>query len=141
MNNTFFGSLAEITSRTDLNLTIKTKDGIMSVLVMPKAITMSGTPAELDGGFLEAISKPFAKAEGLTVNAPKAETVAKSAAAAKPEAKKTPEQKPAATPKEAARAKPVNEPGSLFTIPVDEDDEDLAVDAEEIGGGGVNNHE
>lgn len=122
MNNTFFGSLAEITSRTDLNLTIKTKDGIMSVLVMPKAITMSGTPAELDGGFLEAISKPFTKAEGLTVNAPKAETVAKPAAATKQEAKKTSEPKPASAPKEPTKPKQADEPGSLFTVPVDDDE-------------------
>lgn len=131
MDKTFFSDLEEISSRNDLQLTIKTKDGIMSVLVMPKAITLSGTPAELDAGFLDAIRKPFAKTEGLSVSTSlKPDTAPKTTAKAEPAKQtKAPEPKPAAAKRPDVKKAPA-EPDGLFA-PVDDEEEELAAESGE----------
>src|SRR6185503_15480378 len=71
----FFTEMEPITDEVEVSLTIKSKGGIISVLVMPKAtstkikqITISGTAAELDAGFIESIKQPLKSVAGMQVN-------------------------------------------------------------------------
>lgn len=66
---------------TDLNINIRRTDGKLSVAVMPRRTTLkdeagqaivplilNGTPMELDGQFLQIITTPLQKAQGILTN-------------------------------------------------------------------------
>lgn len=70
-----------MTEGVDITLVIRRSGGQMIVSALPKAnglkdeaqnriipLTMTGTPAEMDEGFLAAVSKPLTKASGLLTN-------------------------------------------------------------------------
>ncbi len=78
----FFQSIYQIMSAgTDLNINIRRTDGKLSVAVMPRRTTLkdeagqaivplilNGTPMELDGQFLQIITTPLQKAQGILTN-------------------------------------------------------------------------
>lgn len=78
----FFQSIYQMMSAgTDLNINIRRTDGKLSVAVMPRRTTLkdeagqaivplilNGTPMELDGQFLQIITTPLQKAQGILTN-------------------------------------------------------------------------
>jgi len=78
----FFQSIYQMMSAgTDLNINIRRTDGKLSVAVIPKRTTLkdeagqaivplilNGTPMELDGQFLQIITTPLQKAQGILTN-------------------------------------------------------------------------
>lgn len=78
----FFQSIYQMMSAgTDLNINIRRTDGKLSVAVMPRHTTLknetgqaivplilNGTPMELDGQFLQIITTPLQKAQGILTN-------------------------------------------------------------------------
>lgn len=78
--STFFKSIEQIAGQVELQFNIKAKDGILTVMVTPKAqikdsafsnmkpLFISGSADELDNEFLEAIAKPLEKAAGIIHN-------------------------------------------------------------------------
>src|SRR5690554_5028306 len=79
MNN-FFTQLAAVIGKAELQLNIKTKGEQLTVMLTPKTsaddpalanlqpLFVTGTPAQLDEDFINAISKPLQKAVGLIAN-------------------------------------------------------------------------
>ncbi|SHK93589.1 PRTRC system protein E [Chitinophaga jiangningensis] len=71
----FFVELAQLGNNIDIDIRIKQKGGSFTVSVLPAMhgltipVIVTGTPEELDGGFLSAISLPVKEAMGLVVNA------------------------------------------------------------------------
>ena len=78
----FFQSIYQMMpAGTDLSINIRKMDGNLSVAVMPKRtglkdeagqlivpLILNGTPVELDGEFLQAVTAPLQKAQGILVN-------------------------------------------------------------------------
>lgn len=78
----FFQSIYQMMSAgTDLSINIRRMDGNMSVAVMPKRsnlkdeagqlivpLVLNGTPIELDGQFLQSVTAPLQKAQGILIN-------------------------------------------------------------------------
>ena len=78
----FFQSIYQMMSAgTDLNINIRRTDGKLSVAVMPRRTTLkdeagqaivplilNGPPMELDGQFLQIITTPLQKAQGILTN-------------------------------------------------------------------------
>lgn len=91
----FFQSIYQtITEGTDMNINIRKVGNSLSVAVMPRRngmkgemqqnmvpLIVSGTPAELDAGFLQTIAQPLQKVQGLLINAENFEKQAETAAA------------------------------------------------------------
>jgi len=73
----FFTKLQEIAKDVDLTFRVKEKNGRYTVLVQPelanankvKALTITGTAAELDDNFFGEVQKSMVAIEGLTSNA------------------------------------------------------------------------
>ena len=78
----FFQSIYQMMSAgTDLNINIRRTDGKLSVAVIPRRTTLkdeagqaivplilNGPPMELDGQFLQIITTPLQKAQGILTN-------------------------------------------------------------------------
>ena len=78
----FFQSIYQMMSAgTDLNINIRRTDGKLSVAVMPRRTTLkdetgqaivplilNGTPMELDGQFLQAVTSPLQRVQEVLVN-------------------------------------------------------------------------
>ena len=78
----FFQSIYQMMSAgTDLNINIRRTDGKLSVAVMPRRTTLkdetgqaivplilNGTPVELDGQFLQAVTSPLQRVQEVLVN-------------------------------------------------------------------------
>lgn len=108
----FFTKIAQLmTQGVDLSIVIRTKDNEMVVSVLPKSntlkddaqhhivpLTLTGTPAEIDAGFLQTIAQPMQRTAGLIVNLEQFEQQAEKAsansrAAKEAQAKESKEQK------------------------------------------------
>lgn len=91
MNN-FFTQLEPVTDQVELQFTVKSKGGIMSVIVMPKFavndpglgkikhLSLSGPPADFDESFLTTIIQPFQQVAGIASNVAEFEAASKQAA-------------------------------------------------------------
>jgi PRTRC genetic system protein E len=80
-DSAFFQHLAPFLEGTDITITLKSKNGIISVSLLPRLtsaskaskdvslspILLTGTPQELDSGFIEAMSNPLTMASGLSI--------------------------------------------------------------------------
>ena len=103
----FFQSIYQMMSAgTDLNINIRRTDGKLSVAVMPRRTTLkdetgqaivplilNGTPMELDGQFLQIITTPLQKAQGILTNLETFEQQAPQHKARRPEPPTTRRQK------------------------------------------------
>ena len=104
MNDMFFQSMNQMMNPSvDITLVIrKSADGRMSVSVLPKSntlkdeaqnsivpLTLSGTPEEIDSGFLQVVSRPVQKASGLITNMAQFEAQADRAASSSKGAKES----------------------------------------------------
>ena len=97
----FFQSIYQMmTAGTDLSINIRRMDSNLSVVVMPRRsslkdeagqlivpLVLNGTPVELDGEFLQAITTPLQKVQGILVNLESFEKQAEQAAAQSKSAK------------------------------------------------------
>lgn len=98
----FFTRLSELITGMQLTMTIKEKNGKITVSVLPDGIDkvlpliITATPEELDAQFIEKISKPIEQA-GLVINATEFEKSIASAAKKSTPAKGTTGKKEAAT--------------------------------------------
>lgn len=93
----FFQSIYQMMSAgTDLSINIRRMDGNLSVVVMPRRtgmkeetgqsivpLVLNGTPVELDGQFMQAVTTPLQKAQGILVNLENFEKQAQQATAQK----------------------------------------------------------
>ncbi|MCA6431325.1 MAG: PRTRC system protein E [Cytophagales bacterium] len=80
MNSAFFQSISPLLAGVDLTLNIKAKDGLLTISVLPRPnsdtlktsdlspVLLTGSPQEIDEGFLAAIKEPITSAAGLTVH-------------------------------------------------------------------------
>lgn len=105
----FFKSISEVIGSVDLQLNIKKKGDVISVMVTPRGnikdkaaeniapLVLSGTPEELDEGFANAVKAPIQKVSGIISNIETfekgAEHLANENAAAKAQAEKEREEK------------------------------------------------
>lgn len=110
----FFQQLFDQLDGIDLNLTIKRKNGKMTVMVLPQTLAtispaiITGTPDELQEGFFEAIKAPLTTAKGLNVELANLEASIKTAKKTKEaDLKKVtaPEEKPSKKPEKKVDAK------------------------------------
>lgn len=99
-----------MTEGVDLTLVIRRKEGLLTISTLPRAnsvkdnaqnhivpFTVSGTPADLDQGFLSALCKPMQRAAGLLTNMAQFEQQAEKAAATSKSAKEQKEKEDKAT--------------------------------------------
>lgn len=91
----FFTQINQMMNQgTDITLVIRKKEGLLTVSAMPKSnglkdeaqnhivpLTITGTPEELDNGFLPTVCRPLQKAIGLLANMSQFEQQADKAAA------------------------------------------------------------
>ena len=69
----FFQQLFEQLDGIDVTLTVKRKNGKMTIMVLPQTLAtispaiITGTPDELQEGFFEAVKAPIVEAKGLNV--------------------------------------------------------------------------
>jgi PRTRC genetic system protein E len=69
----FFKELAAIAPGVQLTMTVKEKNGKLTISLLPdglahvKPLIMTGTPDELDEGFINAIRQPVLDAQGIVV--------------------------------------------------------------------------
>lgn len=104
----FFQSIHQmIAAGTDLSINIKRRDNKLTVAVMPKRtslkdeaqqlmvpLILSGSPEELDAGFLQAVITPIQKAHGILTNLETFEKQAEQAASQGKPAKSAAEKEP-----------------------------------------------
>lgn len=92
----FFQKIYDVTDGIDITVTIKRKNGRLTMSVLPQTTAtinsalITGTPEELEEGFFEAIKAPIETAKGLKADLEQfntSVTVAKKAATEKPVAK------------------------------------------------------
>lgn len=101
----FFTAIHQMmTENVDLTIVIRKANGQLTVATLPKSnglkdeaqnqivpLTVTGTPQELDAGFLQTVTRPMQKASGLIANMVQFEAQAdKAAANSKPPRKRNP---------------------------------------------------
>ena len=124
-DSAFFQHLAPFLEGTDITITLKSKNGIISVSLLPRLtsaskaskdvslspILLTGTPQELDSGFIEAMSNPLTMASGLSIQLDEFQKSIQTAKEEKEkELKDAAQSKKTAAPKATQKGKPTTKP-------------------------------
>lgn len=118
---TFFKELFPIIEGIDTSIFLTTKNGKVTLSVLPKtegklpAITMTGTPEELDEAFIKAIQEPLEKTKGVLQNVEIYQKAVRDLEDS--EKKKLEERKKGKSKKEAGKDEPIEETEKEETEP------------------------